>query len=127
LTWNGYETVSNSIFTDFSVKYKYAEFVLFTSGEEVMGEEEFRCEVGASAAACISLCRIDAVVTVDERGQLILPKDVREKAGIKAGDRLALISCEKEGRIECISLLKADKLSESLKKTLGPLLQDILR
>jgi AbrB family looped-hinge helix DNA binding protein len=92
-----------------------------------MAEEGVKCEMGAATSTCITLCKIDAVVSVDERGQLILPKDVREKAGIKAGDKLALISCEKEGKIECISLLKADKLSESLKKTLGPLLQDILR
>lgn len=92
-----------------------------------MDKEEIKCQMGASSTICLTACRIDAVVSVDERGQLILPKDVREKAGIKAGDRLALISCEKDGRIECISLLKADKLSESLKKTLGPLLQDMLR
>jgi AbrB family looped-hinge helix DNA binding protein len=57
---------------------------------------------------------------------MILPKGIREKAGIKAGDKLALVSCEKDGKIECISLIKAEKLTESLKKTLGPLLKDII-
>lgn len=93
-----------------------------------MGREEVSCEVRcAPTTACITACRIDALVTVDERGQMILPKEIRVKAGIEAGDKLALVSCEKEGKIECISLLKADKLTESLRKTLGPLLQDILR
>jgi AbrB family looped-hinge helix DNA binding protein len=64
---------------------------------------------------------------VDERGQMILPKEIREKAEIKAGDKLALVSCEKYGKIQCISLIKADKLTESIKKALGPLMEEILR
>lgn len=89
-------------------------------------EEEVDCGVCCDPTTCITVCKIDAVVTVDERGQMILPKDIRKKAGIKAGDKLALVSCEKDGKIECISLLKAEKLTESLKKTLGPLLKDII-
>jgi AbrB family looped-hinge helix DNA binding protein len=64
---------------------------------------------------------------VDERGQMILPKEIREKAEIKAGDKLALVSCEKDGKIQCISLIKAEKLTESIKKALGPLMEEILR
>jgi antitoxin PrlF len=85
---------------------------------------EAKCD---PSTQCVSLCRIEALLTVDERGQMILPKEIREKAGIKAGDKLALISCEKEGKIECITLLKADKLTEQLKKTLGPILKDIIK
>jgi DNA-binding transcriptional regulator/RsmH inhibitor MraZ len=29
-------------------------------------------------------CRVEALVSVDERGQVVLPKELREKAGIKA-------------------------------------------
>jgi hypothetical protein len=32
-------------------------------------------------------CRIDAVVTVDAKGQIVLPKDLREKAKIKPNDK----------------------------------------
>jgi AbrB family looped-hinge helix DNA binding protein len=80
--------------------------------------------VGCPPPTC---CRIDAVVSVDERGQMILPKEIREKAEIKAGDKLALVSCEKDGKIQCISLIKAEKLTESIKKALGPLMKEILR
>jgi AbrB family looped-hinge helix DNA binding protein len=89
-------------------------------------QDDMNCEIRCDPTTCITVCKIDAVVTVDERGQMILPKDIREKAGIKAGDKLALVSCEKDDKIECISLLKAEKLTESLKKTLGPLLKDII-
>lgn len=56
---------------------------------------------------------------------MILPKDVREKAEIKPGDKLALVSSEKDGKICCISLIKADELKESIKKTFGPMLEEL--
>jgi antitoxin PrlF len=69
-------------------------------------------------------CRIEAVLSVDERGQMVLPKDVREKAGIRTGDKLALISWEKDGSICCLALMKADNLSGPVKDILGPLMQE---
>ncbi len=69
-------------------------------------------------------CRIEAVLSVDERGQMVLPKDVREKAGIRTGDKLALISWEKNGSICCLALMKADNLSCMVKDILGPLLNE---
>ena len=68
---------------------------------------------------------VDAVISVDERGQMVLPKDLRVRAGIKAGDKLALISWEKEGQVCCISLVKTDALADMLKDFLGPMMQDM--
>ena len=28
-------------------------------------------------------CKVESLVTVDERGQMVLPKDLRDRAGIK--------------------------------------------
>jgi len=67
---------------------------------------------------------VESVLTVDERGQMVLPKDVREKAGIRPGDKLALISWEKEGSICCLALLKVENLSGMVKDVLGPLIND---
>lgn len=67
-------------------------------------------------------CQVEAVLSVDDRGQMVLPKDVREKAGIRTGDKLALISWEREGRICCLALMKADSLSGMVKGILGPLM-----
>ena len=64
-------------------------------------------------------CNVESVVTVDERGQMVLPKEVREKANIKAGDKLAVVSMEKDGKFCCISLIKADNLSGAVKDMLG--------
>jgi antitoxin PrlF len=68
-------------------------------------------------------CSVEAVLSVDDRGQMVLPKDVREKAGIKSGDKLALISWEKNGSICCLALIKAENLSGMVKDVLDPLLK----
>jgi antitoxin PrlF len=60
----------------------------------------------------------EAVVTIDSKGQVVLPKDVREKAGFTANGKIALVSIEKERELCCLLLLKADKLDEPLLQAL---------
>ena len=69
-------------------------------------------------------CRVEAVLSVDDRGQMVLPKDVREKAGIRTGDKLALITWEKNGSICCLALMKAENLSGMVKDIIGPLMNE---
>lgn len=73
-----------------------------------------------------SCCAVEALVTVDERGQMVLPKELREKAGIKPGDKLAVTSWEKDGEICCIALIKAENLETMVKGMLGPVMKDLL-
>jgi antitoxin PrlF len=70
-------------------------------------------------------CRIDSVITMDAKGQIVLPKDLREKAGIKPNEKLAVVACEKEGEVCCIMLVKADRLADAVTKALGPLLKSV--
>lgn len=72
-----------------------------------------------------SCCKVESLVTVDERGQMVLPKDLREKANIRAGDKMALISWLKDGEICCFTLIKADALADRVKEFLGPVLKGI--
>lgn len=72
-------------------------------------------------------CRVETLINVDERGQMVLPKDFRERAGIKAGDKLALISWESGGRICCVLLMKAEELGDLVKERLSPLLKDLAK
>lgn len=67
-------------------------------------------------------CKVEAVLSVDERGQMVLPKDVRERAGIQTGEKLALITWERDGRVCCLALIRAGELSGMVKVILGPLL-----
>ncbi len=69
-----------------------------------------------------SKCQIEALVTVDERGQMVLPKEARDKADIKAGDKLALISWTTEGKTMCFSLMKSEELGLFVKDYLGPIM-----
>lgn len=73
-----------------------------------------------------SCCKVESLISVDERGQMVLPKDIRERAGIHAGDKLAIISGEKDGKICCLMLIKADEFGAMVKDLLGPLMQDII-
>lgn len=72
-------------------------------------------------------CRIDAVVTMDVKGQIVLPKDLREKANIKPNEKLAVVACEKDGEVCCITLVKAERLVGAVTKALGPLLKSITK
>lgn len=80
----------------------------------------------AAADSGTSCCKVEALISIDERGQMILPKEIRDKANIHAGDKLAVTSWEKDGKICCISLIKSDELSELVKGILGPVLKEII-
>jgi AbrB family looped-hinge helix DNA binding protein len=71
-------------------------------------------------------CKVEAVVSVDERGQMVLPKELRDRAKIRAGDKLAVVSCERDGEICCLSLIKVEELSATVKGFLGPIFKDVL-
>lgn len=66
-------------------------------------------------------CKVEAVVTVDERGQMVLPKEVREKANIKPGDKLAVVTAKQDEKSCCIALVKAEELETTVKGILGAL------
>jgi antitoxin PrlF len=70
-------------------------------------------------------CRVEAVVSVDERGQMVLPKELRDRAHIRAGDKLAVVGCERDGDICCLSLIKVDELSATVTGFLGPIFKDL--
>jgi antitoxin PrlF len=72
----------------------------------------------------LSCCKVESVITIDNKGQIVLPKDVREKLGFNAGEKIALIvQTGQDGNPCCVSLIKADLLSDLVKGFLGPLLK----
>jgi AbrB family looped-hinge helix DNA binding protein len=72
-------------------------------------------------------CQVDALVTIDGRGQIVLPKEVREKAYIKEGDKFVLISSQSGGKGCCLFLVKADFFNETARSTLAPMLKGIIQ
>jgi len=87
-----------------------------------LNEKASCCEAGEKMASC---CRVESLISVDERGQMVLPKDLRDRAKIKAGDKLAVITWEKDGEVCCLTLIKADDLAKGVKEFLGPVMRDL--
>lgn len=71
-------------------------------------------------------CAVEAVVTVDSRGQVVLPKEVRDDAGIAAGDKLAVVTMKSGGTVCCISLIKVESLAGTVRDILGPVAREIV-
>lgn len=80
------------------------------------------CMPKAIGMAC---CKVEAVISVDERGQTVLPKELRDKANIRAGDKLAVLSMEKGEKTCCLTLIKVEEIEEMVKGMLGPLWKEI--
>lgn len=78
---------------------------------------------GESKDAC---CKVESIISVDERGQMVLPKELRDRAGINPGDKLAVATWEKNGAVCCITLIKADSLVGMVKSSLGPLIKEVI-
>lgn len=81
-----------------------------------------------SGSTCgkMSCCKVEALISVDERGQMVLPKEIRDKADIHTGDKLALVSWEKNGKICCFTLIKTDEFGDMVKGLLGPMMKEVM-
>ncbi|MDD1679799.1 MAG: AbrB/MazE/SpoVT family DNA-binding domain-containing protein [Methanomicrobiales archaeon] len=71
-------------------------------------------------------CTVEAIVSVDERGQMVLPKELRTRAGIGPGDKLAVIGWEKDQKVCCIMLIQVERLAEPVKTVVGPMMKGVL-
>ena len=87
-------------------------------------DESKPCCVPSAKEMCC--CKVESVISVDDRGQMVLPKEIRDKANIRAGDKLAVISWEKDDEVSCISLIKVEDFTEMLKGILGPMMKEII-
>jgi antitoxin PrlF len=91
-----------------------------------MKEKQKKPCCGLSPGGESGRTRVESLITVDERGQTVLPKEIREKAGIRAGDKLAVITWEKEGKVCCLFLIKAEELAGMARDFLGPMARDFV-
>lgn len=63
---------------------------------------------------------IEAIVTVDTRGQVVLPKEVRQTLGLEAGSKLAVVVMRSGGTPCCVSLMPAQALEGRVREVLNP-------
>jgi AbrB family looped-hinge helix DNA binding protein len=92
-----------------------------------MAKEGIKENICAPADIQAGCCKVEALVSVDERGQMVLPKELRDKAGIHPGDKLAVVSMQKDGKTCCLSLIKAETLTGMVKNILGPLMEEVFK
>jgi antitoxin PrlF len=90
-----------------------------------MPKRDQKLPVCASMGNEINSCKVESIVSVDERGQMVLPKELRDKANIRAGDKLAVVSWDQGGEICCIYLIKTEHLADRVKDFLGPMMREI--
>ena len=64
---------------------------------------------------------IKGVVTVNDRGQIVIPKEARETFGLGNGSRLVVLGDDNEG----IALVKAEQFEEKLSMAMSVLSKDI--
>jgi AbrB family looped-hinge helix DNA binding protein len=74
-----------------------------------------------------SQCKVGSITSIDERGLMVLPKEIRDRMKIRAGDKLAIVCFEKDENICCLSLIKAEELDRMVKSMLGPVMDDALK
>ncbi|MCE5296299.1 MAG: AbrB/MazE/SpoVT family DNA-binding domain-containing protein [Euryarchaeota archaeon] len=57
---------------------------------------------------------VEGIATIDDRGQMVIPKHVRQAAGIEPGDRLAIAIGKRDGRVCCLQLIKITEIDRKV-------------
>lgn len=86
------------------------------------------CSVITSESSNTSeCCQVEALVSVDRKGQILLPKELRDKQGIKEGDKFALVNVKGKGDSCCLILMKSDVFEPIVKDALSPVLKIVIK
>ncbi|HEX2947197.1 MAG TPA: AbrB/MazE/SpoVT family DNA-binding domain-containing protein [Clostridia bacterium] len=57
-------------------------------------------------------CCVEAIISMDDRGQIVIPKNIRDKLGLTSSEKLVLISWTKSNKVESVSIMRNDVFSE---------------
>lgn len=94
-----------------------------------MGKKSTKEEGSKSRGGALGCCsyKVESLISVDARGQIVLPKDLREKMGIRAGDKYAVLTCEMNGKVSCLSFIRVEDLTGMVKSLLGPVMSELVK
>ncbi len=87
-----------------------------------MTEDNEKNKCFKSIGSIPSCVKVESIVSIDSKGQILFPKDFREKANMKPGDKLVAIHCGNPG---CVILINVEFLGDMVKNFLGPVMNDI--
>ena len=113
-----------SVYLEISDNSEHTECTEKRNGVVKMAEKK---ENGFGCMPNNCCCKIESVISIDERGQLVLPKEIREKAKIRGGDKFAVISWVKGDAVCCISLLKTEEFTKTIKDIFGPMMKEMVK
>ncbi|MEI6510051.1 MAG: HgcAB-associated protein [bacterium] len=88
-----------------------------------MDSIEYEADCSTPTEDTSPCCKVMAIVGVDAKGQMVLPKELREAAGISPGDKLAITAWEREGKVVALCLTPANQLAETIQSLLEPLMR----
>ena len=73
-----------------------------------------------------SCCETEAIVKIDDRGQILFPKDLRTDLNIKPGDKFIVVTMKKkDGNIGFFSLIKANEFTGIVENFIAPIVAEI--
>lgn len=87
-----------------------------TSIDASMPRKKESCECGQVVMGYT----VESVVSIDGRGQMVIPKDIRSKFGVEPNDRLAIATSSRNGKVCCIHLFMAKELDDRVKEVVRP-------
>lgn len=70
---------------------------------------------------------VEAIVSCDDRGQLVLPKEIRKRLKILSGDKLALLNISNENDDFFLTLIKANALEGLIRNYMSPVMKDVIK
>lgn len=70
---------------------------------------------------------VEAIISCDDRGQLVLPKDIRKRLDINAGEKLALLNISSGKEDFFLTLIKANSLEKLIKNYMTPVMENIIK
>lgn len=71
---------------------------------------------------------VEAILSCDDRGSLVLPKDIRKKLNIESGEKLALLKIASgEDDQFFLTLIKANALEKLIRKFLSPVMKEVIK
>ncbi len=70
---------------------------------------------------------VEAIVSCDDRGQLVLPKDLRKRLKIGSGEKLALLRFMNDKEEFFLTLIKTHALEDLIKNYMSPVIKDVIK
>jgi len=70
---------------------------------------------------------VEAIISCDDRGQIVLPKDIRKRLNINSGEKLALLNISTGKEDFFLTLIKANSLEKLIKNYMTPVMENMIK